>query len=149
MTTTSLLRTASRHGHFHMKPMKGSKIRSISFLLPSGICAWTVDPSGMTNKEYRDCASHEVGHCEKLAFYTRLSAPTCREKCEEAARRWQYEKMIPFKELMRLLHSGVTTSWELSEHFEMPEQVVIDAVNYYKMKNGSDFEYEVVKKWFA
>lgn len=149
MTTKSLLSLSAKHGHLRMKPLKDSKIGSISFLLPSGTCAWSVDPVGLTAKEYRDKASHEIGHCEKLAFYTVLSAPTCREKCEEAARRWQYEKMIPFKELMRLLHSGVTTSWELSEHFEMPEQIVIDAVNYYRMKNGSNFEYEVVKKWFA
>lgn len=136
--TRSLFELSERHNHLYLQPLKDSQIVSIAVLLPSGTAAWTVNPDGMSTKVYRDNVSHELGHAETGSFYTRLSAPTSREKCEETARRWQYENMIRYDELMDAFARGITTTWELSELFEMPEDFVRRAVEYYKMKEDTE-----------
>lgn len=141
MTTAALFALAESHGHFVMSTPSDGKIDSISIVLPSGVCAIMLKQSGISEKEYRDHAGHEVGHCEKNAFYTKLSAPTTREKCEESANRWQYEHMVPVGDLLDAIRSGKAL-WELSDLFCLPEQTVAAAYNYYKVKglinNGTE-----------
>lgn len=131
-TTQSLLELSERRGHLNIPPLKDCEINSISFLLPSGRAAWAVEQVGLSVKDYRDRVSHEIGHCETGSFYTRLSPPTTRGKCEETARRWQYEKMLPCEELMAAIRRGIRSVWELAEEFDMPEETVIRAIEYYK-----------------
>lgn len=134
MTTQALFALSAAHGHLYINPKKVDGIDSAAVLLPSGRCAWTVSKHGTNSKEYRNKVSHEIGHCEKRAFYTRLSAPTTRGKCEESARRWQYEKMVPCEELISAFDRGIRTAWELAEEFDMPEDFVKKAVEYYKVR---------------
>ena len=134
MTTSALFALAHAHGHMILPPPSDGKIDSISIVLPTGTCAIILNADGISEKDYRDHAGHEVGHCEKGAFYTRLSAPTTREKCEETANRWQYENMVPFCDLDAALKSGYKTPWELSDIFNLPERTVLAAIDYYKMK---------------
>lgn len=136
--TQSLFDLSERHHHLFLEPLKDSPIVSIALLLPSGQAAWTVNPAGMTDKEYRDYVSHELAHAETGSFYTRLSAPTTREKCEETARRWQYEHMVKYTELVDAFSRGITTPWDLAEYFNMPEDFIKRAVYYYKMKEQSE-----------
>lgn len=139
-TTQSLFDLSERHGHLYLEPLKDSPINSVALLLPSGRTAWTVNPEGMTNKQLRDHISHELGHAEEHAFYTRISAPTCRDKCEENARRWQYRKMVPLEDLISAVNRGVKTTWDLSELFEMPEDFIEKAFEYYEVHEGIDWK---------
>lgn len=138
-TTQSLFDLSERHGHLFLEPLKDSSIVSVAILLPSGRAAWTVNADGMTNKQLRDHISHEIGHAEEHAFYDRLSAPVCRDKCEETARRWQYRKMVPLDDLLVAVKCGVKTRWELSELFEMPEEFIGKAMEYYEVHDGIDW----------
>lgn len=131
-TTQSLLDLSEWRGYINLPPLKDSAIKGISFLLPSGRAAWSVSTAGLSIKESRDRISHEIGHCETGSFYTRLSPPTTRGKCEETARRWQYKKMLPCEELMAAIRRGIRSVWELAEEFDMPEETVIRAIEYYK-----------------
>lgn len=74
--TQSLFDLSEQHGHLYLEPLKGSPIHSVALLLPSGRAAWTVNPEGLDEKQFRDRVSHEVGHAETGSFYTRWSAPT-------------------------------------------------------------------------
>ena len=131
MTTKQLFELSEKRGYLYIPPKESGGIRSISVCLPSGICGWTVDGRGMGRKEFRDRASHEVGHCEKGAFYTRRAAPTTREKCEESARRWQFENMIGRDALEQAVKSGNKTLWELSDYFDLPEYLIVGAIRYF------------------
>lgn len=131
MTTRELFELSNRRGYLYIPPKETGGIKSLSICLPSGICGWTVDGRGLTRKEFRDKTSHEVGHCEKGAFYTRMAAPTTREKCEESARRWQYENMIGRDALERAVKSGRKTAWELSDYFDLPEYLIVGAMRYF------------------
>ena len=130
MTTQALFDLANKHHHMLLEPPADGKIDSVSIRLPSGICAVFVGKTE-NKKEYREKLGHEMGHCEKNAFYTKLSAPTTREKCEESANRWQYENMVPEDELNAAFRAGIRTPWELSDLFDLPESVVVAAHNYY------------------
>ena len=131
MTTRDLFALSRKQGHLYIAPKDCGGIPSLSVCLPSGRCAWTVNGRGMKRAEYRDRVSHELGHCEKGAFYTRLSAPTCRGKCEELARRWQYENLIGKDALDAAVRAGVTTTWELADRFELPENLIVGAIRYF------------------
>lgn len=131
MTTKQLFELSERRGYLYIPPKESKGIKSISVCLPSGICGWTVDGRGLTRKEFRDRTSHEIGHCEKGAFYTRRAAPTTREKCEELARRWQYEQMIGKDALAAAERSGIRTPWELSDYFDLPEYLIVGAIRYF------------------
>lgn len=132
LTTTELFRLSERHGHIYITPKESGGVPALSVCLPSGVCGWTVNGRGLNRREYRNRVGHEIGHCEKGAFYTRLSAPTCRGKCEESARRWQYENMVTRDGLERAVRSGKRTLWELSEYFDLPEYLVAGAIRYFR-----------------
>ena len=131
MTTAELFRLSAKRGYYYIPPSQTGGIPSLSVCLPSGVCGWTVNGRGLKRKDYRDRVSHEIGHCERGAFYTRLSAPTCRGKCEESARRWQYEHMIGKDALDDAFRRGITALWELSELFDLPEDLIAGAVRYF------------------
>lgn len=133
MTTKQLFELSEKRGYLYIPPKESKGIKSVSVCLPSGICGWTVDGRGLTRKEFRDRTSHEIGHCEKGAFYTRRAAPTTREKCEESARRWQYENMITREGLEKAFREGKTQPWELSDEFDLPEYLVIGALRYFSV----------------
>lgn len=133
MTTQELLNLSEKRGYIEV-PSDLCGLEAASLLLPSGNCAWTVDATGLSSAEYRGKLGHELGHCEEGAFYTRLSAPTAREKCEEMAARWEIRHLLPRTALRSALKNGIRTSWELAEFFDLPEPLVLRAVAYYRVK---------------
>lgn len=140
MTTEALLELAEKSGHLLLPPPRGmNALDSAAVLLPSGTCALMVREDGVDQKAYRERFGHELGHAEQHAFYTRLSAPTCRDKCEGMAKRWQYRNMVPLDELCRVMAAGIRTVWELSDYFELPEPLIRDAVAYYREVCGQRF----------
>lgn len=72
------------------------------------------------------------------AFYTRLSAPTTKEKCEEQARRWQYENMVSLNDLVSAIQDGCREAWQIAERLDVPEKLVRGAEAYYKAKLGRE-----------
>lgn len=131
MTTQELLELSDRRGYLHLPAEAAGGIDALAVQLPSGRCAWAVESRGISVSVYRDKVSHELGHCERSAFYTRFSAPTTREKCEQAAKRWQYRNMVPLSDLASAIRDGDREAWQIAERLELPERLVLDAVRYY------------------
>lgn len=131
MTTQELLELSDRRGYLHLPAEAAGGIDALAVQLPSGRCAWAVERRGITSAAYRDKVSHELGHCERNAFYTRFSAPTTREKCEQTAKRWQYRNMVPLSDLAAAIRDGDREAWQIAERLELPERLVLDAVRYY------------------
>lgn len=140
MTTEALFGIAENSGHLVLPPPDGAeKLDSAAVLLPSGVCALMVRSAGLNRKAYRERLGHELGHAEEHAFYTKLSAPACRGRCEEMAKRWQYRNMVPLDELCRVMEVGIRTAWELSDYFDLPEPLIREAVAYYREICGQRF----------
>lgn len=136
MTTQELLDLSDRRGYLHLPAEAAGGIDALAVQLPSGRCAWAVEGRGITSAAYRDKVSHELGHCERNAFYTRFSAPTTREKCEQAAKRWQYRNMVPLSALASAIRDGDREAWQIAERLELPERLIREAVRYYREALG-------------
>lgn len=130
-STEELFRLADEKGYLILPPPEGGTIDSAAFDL-DGLYAIVLDAEKMSRQELRQKASHEIGHAETGSFYTRRSAPMTREKCEARANRWSWKKMIPPDQLFRAVERGIRTPWELAEEFDLPEQMIVEAVTYYR-----------------
>ena len=132
LTTEELLDYAEREGYLHIPARAAQGVPALSVRLPSGRCAWEVDESGLSSAEYRERAGHEIGHCATGSFYTRLSAPTTREKCEETARRWSYRRLASPEAIAAAFTDGDREAWQIAERLDVPERFVREAVRYYR-----------------
>lgn len=84
--------------------------------------------------------AHELGHCIKGAFYNPYAALDIREKHEKRATRWAIQKLIPWRELENAVSAGVTEIWELAEAFDITEDFVRKAIDYYTGPRGLRFQ---------
>ncbi len=78
--------------------------------------------------------AHELGHCETGAFYNEYSRLDVRQKHEHRADKWAIKKLVPKDELIEAFKT-CTNRWELSEYFEVTEDFMQKALDYYSLKN--------------
>lgn len=76
--------------------------------------------------------AHELGHCLTGSFYNRFSEIDIRSKHEVRADKWAIKKLIPKDELIDAFEHGVTEPWDLAEYFNVSEDFITKAVEYYK-----------------
>ena len=96
-------------------------------------CYIAVDPVKLkSEKQERELLAHELGHCMTGAFYTCSSPLQVRGQMEWRAKFWQIKKLIPKDELQKAVKNGIIELWELAEYFEVTEDLMKTAVEYYK-----------------
>ena len=113
---------------------------ALSIPLPDGACAVAIDPSklGGTADETEKLA-HELGHCATGAFYNRNAPLDERGRCETRAERWAIRQVLPYESLKRAMRQGFTEPAQLAEYFEVSEQMVQKAIEYYTGPCGLRF----------
>lgn len=94
-----------------------------------------LDPA-LHGKELQTRLAHELGHCEYGGFYTRLCPLDTVERHEYRANKWAVERAIPFDELQKAVKAGCSTPWELSDYFDVTEEMVQFALTYYLERRG-------------
>lgn len=94
-----------------------------------------LDPA-LRGKELQTRLAHELGHCEYGGFYTRLSPLDTVERHEYRANKWAVERAVPFDELREAVRHGRVTEWELSEYFDVTEDMIRFALSYYLERRG-------------
>lgn len=111
------------------------KAECFSIMDEDGDCAIVINPFMLKDSVDETVKlAHELGHCETGAFY--YGSPLqLKEQCEYRANLWAIKKLIPKDELKKALESGIIELWELAEHFEVSEELMKFAVEYYK-NNG-------------
>ena len=106
---------------------------SLSMPLPDGSCAVAMDPWRLpTAADETVKLAHELGHCETGSFYNRYAACDVRQKHENRANKWAYEKLVPEDELWRAICRGYREPWELAEYFGVTEAFMRGAMDYYQ-----------------
>ena len=130
--TEELYALAEEWGYPVLEPPPDGTIESMAILSPRGTPCVFLREDGHTAAELNERLAHELGHCRTGAFYTALSAPAARGKCEEQARRWSYRQMIPLEALIDGLRRGLREPYEFSEWLEVPQGMVAEAVAYYR-----------------
>lgn len=130
--TEELYAQAEEWGYPVLEPPPDGTIDSMAILSPRGTPCVFLRERGFKGEEVNERLAHEIGHCRTGAFYTALSAPTTRGKCEEKARRWSYRRMVPLDALLAGLRDGLREPYEFAERLEVPERMVREAVEYYR-----------------
>lgn len=109
---------------------------SLSVSLDDGTCCIALDPWKMdTVKKETVCLAHELGHCERGAFYNRWAACDVRQRHENRADKWAIEHLIPLEQLNGAVAAGHTEIWSLAEYFGVTEDFMRKAVCWYTHGN--------------
>lgn len=108
---------------------------SLSLMNNDGSCAVAIDPFGLNStKDEKIRLAHELGHCVTGSFYNRYSDFDIKARSEYKADKWAIKKLVPEDELQNAFKQGIVEPWNLAEYFNVTEDFIIKAVNYYKVK---------------
>lgn len=88
----------------------------------------------------RVAAAHEWAHIITGATYTLGATPAMIQAAERKATRAQIEKLLPFDEMRAAMDAGCTETWELADRFEVTEEFVREAIDYYTGPCGLSFQ---------
>ena len=111
----------------HMNGKEGAMSQSID-----GMCIVAIDPHKIASAaDRKEKTAHELGHCMTGSFYDENCPVVPRGRCERRAVVWSVRNTVSKRAIMNALHSGLTEVWQLAEHFEVTEHVMIDALVYY------------------
>lgn len=119
-----------------------SNIPVISFSMPlsesmsvlyGGSCYVGIDPMKLRSEtEEKEKLAHELGHCATGAFYNKYAACDIRERHERKAALWAIKMLVPQDELIKALNNCFCTNrFELAEHFDVSEDFMQMALDYY------------------
>ena len=79
--------------------------------------------------------SEELAHYYTGATYNIDDTYYLKEKAEYKALKWQINTLLPYSELSTQIKKGLTEIWELAEYFQVSEDFIRQALEYYKNKN--------------
>lgn len=127
------------------KAVEDSKVTVIGFDLPTAVAVSVMDKSGrcfigldssrrFSKIEEKALLMHELGHCQTGSFYCDGASELVRAKCEKKADAWAIEHFLPYDKIIEAYKSGITNNYELAEYFEVSEQYVSKAIEYYRQR---------------
>lgn len=91
-------------------------------------------------REERVILAHEGGHAVTGATHKVSSPFDLIEKHENLANRWAIRYLLPFDRLQKAMADGDTEAYQLADRFEVPEEFVRQAVQYYTDACGLHFD---------
>ena len=92
-----------------------------------------------STKLLRGVCFHELGHIATGALHKVNSPYELVERSEYRAIRWATETFLTVDAFREAFAEGYTELWQLSEYFDLPEQVVKDALSYWQERKGIAF----------
>lgn len=108
------------------------KAQCMSMIDEYGDCGIGINPFMLKSEsDEKVKLAHELGHCETGAFYNMYSPFDIRSKHEYTANKWAIKKLVPEDELKEAC-KFCANRWELSQHFEVTEDFMQKALDYYK-----------------
>lgn len=132
MTETELYAVAEK-SNIDILYTQCQESHSMSIMNSSGDCYIGLD----TSFDKQPCSvqktilAHEIGHCEKGAFYNRYSSIDIIERHEYRADKWAIEKLLPKDEMVEAFSLGYVDLWNLAEYFDVTEELIKKALFIY------------------
>lgn len=96
--------------------------------------------SNISNKEKACVLAEELGHHFTSSGNILDSNDIRNIKQEKRARNWGYEKLIGIIDIVNAFNLGLKNKYEMSEHLNVTEEFLEEAINYYKEKYGVYYE---------
>lgn len=103
---------------------------SLSIMDDKGRCTVGIRPD-LSGRVEHVCLGHEMGHCVTGAFYRVTTSAAVRGKSEYKADKWAIYHLIPPAALEKAVKEGITRPHELAEHFEVTEDFMLKALDFY------------------
>ncbi len=109
------------------------KTKSTSVMFSDGSTFIGIDPFEIDGfADERVHLAHELGHCVNGAFYNVYSDFDIRGRHEHKATAWAIRYLVPYSELQKLIQSGTCEHWDLAEHFNVTNEFMHKALQYYQ-----------------
>jgi hypothetical protein len=105
------------------------KTKAITLEHGGNFVALSTSPFG---KEEKEVAAHELGHCKYGGTYNRYSPYDVKEKAENRAKKWAYNKLVPPGKVREAFKKGVVEPWDLAEQFDVSDEFMCKALEFYK-----------------
>ena len=90
----------------------------------------------------RGVCCHELGHAATGALHKVSSPFELVERSEYRANRWAAWHFMRWEDFREAFAEGYTEPWQLAEYFDLPEEDVRRALEYWKDRRCVDFETE-------
>ena len=87
----------------------------------------------------RSVCCHELGHAATGALHKGDSPYELVERNEYRANRWTAENYLTQEDFRCAFQSGCTELWQLAEYFDLPQEDVAWALNFWTQCKGVDF----------
>ena len=94
-----------------------------------------------TTRLLRGVCAHELSHLQSGALHRPASPYDLAERSEYRANRHFAQQYLSVKELKEAFRLGFKELWELSEYFDLPEQDIEKALNYWRNSRNIDFNF--------
>lgn len=109
---------------------------SLSLCDEDGQCFIAIDPYALlSTADEKTKLGHEIGHCLTGGFYNRHSGLDIRQRHENHADKWEIKKLIPKDELDEAVAEGYTEVHDLSDYFDVSEDLMRKALCWYRHGN--------------
>lgn len=87
----------------------------------------------------RSVCCHELGHAATGALHKVDSPYELVERNEHRAKRWAAENFLTEEDFRCAFQDGCTELWQLAEYFDLPEEDITWALNFWTECKGVDF----------
>ncbi len=91
---------------------------------------------------FRGICYHELGHAATGALHKVDSPYETVERSEYRAKRWSAEHFLRAEDFQEAFAAGYTEPWQLAEYFDLPEQDIKNALEYWVERREIDFRME-------
>ena len=95
-----------------------------------------------TNAERYSVLAEELGHHHTTIGDILDQSSISNKQQENKARKWAYEKVVPFEKIIAAHKENIKNKFEFAEYLEVTESFLQDALIYYEMKYGETVEYK-------
>ena len=92
-----------------------------------------------TTRLLRGVCAHELSHLTTGALHRPCSPYDLAQRSEYRANRYVAERFLTPEDFREAFDTGYTESWQLAEFFELPEEDVKRAYDYWVQARGVDF----------
>ena len=94
----------------------------------------------------RGVCYHELGHVATGALHKVDSPYELVERSEYRANRWAAEAYLTEEAFREAFAAGFTEMWQLEEYFDLPEDDIRSALDYWTVSRGIDFTRQEARK---
>ena len=96
-----------------------------------------------STRKLKGVCCHEAGHAGSGALHKVDSPYELAERSEYRANKWSAEHFMTADDFRNAFRSGARELWELADYFDLPEEDVQKALQYWTEQRGIDFNEEV------